>query len=511
MTKGLKINDSERERLQEIAKSPHSSVSLVQRSKIILASSFSDASTTDIARQHGVSSATVRRWQRQFAERGLEGMADAHRTGAPRQISDNARATILDLHAAGLDTRRIARRSGISQSSVSRIIRQTRSTSAPGVAPPTPAPDVEALVIELFESLGDERPIARFLKKIQTETRSDFGTLLTFSKNKQKPNLVLSDGLPMEGTESYINTYYTKEFLSSIPEGMVVTTSDLLSYDEFHEDDFYKEYLSQYDVGYILGVDIGTVRGISAKFRLVRQEHREDFGPRERALCQALVPYLRAALNIFVMRVDMEAEKDALSATVSGMSVGSILVDPDGQVLEANPPALSILEQRDGLFLIGDRLALDEPKKSKLLHDLIRKNAEGHPNTTMSGSARAMMVDRPSGRESISLVVRPGSPSGQRAMRQTALIHLVDPAQPRAPVIDALIQLFGLTPTEAKVALSLSNGNSIAETARTSATSKNTTRSHVRSIFSKMGINRQSDLIRTVLISVAMLPMQDQP
>lgn len=122
-----------------------------------------------------------------------------------------------------------------------------------------------------------------------------------------------------------------------------------------------------------------------------------------------------------------------------------------------------------------------------------------------------MMIDRPSGRESISLVVRPGSREGQLAIRQTALVHMVDPAQPRAPVIDALIQLFGLTPAEAKVALSLSNGNSIAETARASATSKNTTRSHIRSIFSKMGINRQSDLIRTVLISVAMLPMEDRP
>lgn len=507
----FRLANDERKRLEEIARSPHSSLSLVQRSRIILACALPGAMTTNIARQHGVSSGTVRRWQRQFVERGTEGLIDAHRTGAPRQISDKTRAKILNLHATGLDTRRIARCTGVSQSSVSRIIRQAQPVTTAETRATPPSPDINELVLELFESLADATPLSRFLRLIQEKTQSDYCTLLTFSKDKQKPNLILSDGQPMEGTAPYIESYYKKEMLSSIPEGVVVVSSDLFSCDEFHDLEFYKEYLSEYGVGYVLGIDIGTVRGIAGKFRLVRLERNGDFGNKERALCEALIPYLRAALNIFVMRLDMEAEKNALSTTVSGMSVGNLVVDQDGLVLEANPPALAILNQRDGLFLTGDRLTLDEPGKSKLLYDLIRKNAQSLSDSSASGAARAMMIDRPSGRESISLVVRPGSRGGQLAIRQTALIHLIDPAQPRIPVIDALIQLFGLTPAEAKVALSLSNGNSIAETARAGETSKNTTRSHIRAIFSKMGVNRQSDLIRTVLISVAMLPMHDRP
>ena len=510
MAHHIKLDARDRERLEAIVNSPLSSPSLVQRSNIILASALSDASAMDIARQHGASPATVRRWQQQFSKHGPDGLLDARRSGAPRQISDADRAKIVDLHAAGMDTRRIGWSTGISQSSVSRIIRQTmRPTPESGGA--ALMSDISELVLELFASLADSTPLARFLSAIQTKTRSHYAALLTFSKSKQKPNLVMSDGRPMDGTSSYIEKYYKKELLSSIPEGVVVTVSDQLSTDELHQHDYYKEYLSEYGIGYILGIDIGTVRGIAGKFRLVRLERDEDFGPQERALCEALIPHLRTALNIFVMRLDMEAEKDALSATVSGMSVGSLMVDQDGVVLEANPPARAILDQRDGLYLSGDRLVLHEAAKSRLLHELIRRNAEGQDVSGASGSARAMMIDRPSGRESISLVVRPGSREGQLAIRQTALVHMVDPAQPRAPVIDALIQLFGLTPAEAKVALSLSNGNSIAETARASATSKNTTRSHIRSIFSKMGINRQSDLIRTVLISVAMLPMEDRP
>jgi DNA-binding CsgD family transcriptional regulator len=257
-------------------------------------------------------------------------------------------------------------------------------------------------------------------------------------------------------------------------------------------------------------VDIGTVRGISGKFRLARLETGADFGPRERAICQSLVPYFRAALNLFVQRIDTEAEKEALSMAVSGMSVGSIMVDPDAHVLEANSPALAILNQADGIIMTAGKISLQNPGQSQQLHELIRRNAEAAIDPSLGGLMRAMLINRPSGKESISLLVRPAFSRTPRQLtiRPTALIHLVDPAQPRVTVINALIELFGLTPAEAKVALSLSNGLSIKEAARLSTTSAHTVRSQVRSIFSKMGINRQSQLIRTTLISVALFSLQ---
>ncbi len=77
----------------------------------------------------------------------------------------------------------------------------------------------------------------------------------------------------------------------------------------------------------------------------------------------------------------------------------------------------------------------------------------------------------------------------------------------------AAIIFSGISPVMAQSVLLDANGNSIGETARNAATSRNTVRSQVRSIFSKMGINRQSQLIRTALISVALfsLPGDGQP
>lgn len=510
----LSISPHDQVHLTNLARTARTA-SLAQRYRIILASVVQGATVTSIARQLGTSPATVRRWQDHFRTAGLVGLTDASRPGAPRQIDSAQRAAVLELQAEGMHSRQIANETGISQSSISRILREGQSENAASDRPPVLPPIekvVEQLAIVLFDSLADEIPLARFLNLVETVVRADFGIMLIFSRDRRKPSLILSEGKPLEGSEDYITKYYEQELLDDIPEGRVTTISDLLTRDELHQTELYREYLAHYGVGYILGIDIGTVRGIAGKFRLARLEKGVDFSQRDRAICQGLVPYLRSALNLFVQRIDMEAEREALSMTVSGMSIGSIMVDPDGQILEANAPAETVLKQRDGVFATAGKIALHAPSQTRELQDLIRRNAEASVGQNTTGLPRAMLVDRPSGRESISLLVRPARDANQNqlAIRPTALIHLIDPGQPRGTMINALMELFSLTPAEAKVALSLSNGNSIDDTARTNATSRNTVRSQVRSIFSKMGVNRQSQLIRTTLISVALFSLHER-
>ena len=42
----------------------------------------------DVAHQVGVNQATVVKWRKRFLERGLEGLGDDQRSGAPRRIGD---------------------------------------------------------------------------------------------------------------------------------------------------------------------------------------------------------------------------------------------------------------------------------------------------------------------------------------------------------------------------------------------------------------------------------------
>jgi transposase len=122
----------ERTALQRWGRRPKSAGPLGQRARIVLASAAGQTNEA-IAVAVGVTRQTVGRWRRRFANRGLEGLADAPRPGAPRRISDAKIGHTVRLILAAArnelarrSTRALARRSGLSQTSISRIWRALR-------------------------------------------------------------------------------------------------------------------------------------------------------------------------------------------------------------------------------------------------------------------------------------------------------------------------------------------------------------------------------------------------
>ena len=80
----------------------------------------------------------------------------------------------------------------------------------------------------------------------------------------------------------------------------------------------------------------------------------------------------------------------------------------------------------------------------------------------------------------------------------------VDVADVRAPVkIDAAIlkSLFGLTRRETDLAILLARGQTVAESAKLLGIAIETTRSHLKSIFAKTGVNGQAQLVRVLLLT----------
>ena len=479
---------------------------------LIAAGPLANEQIDEIASTLGVSAATVRRVARQFAEKGIDGLADAARSGAPRVIPEDIRARIVALCAAGHTNRQIAQMLSISQSSVSRLAREARAQGATSEPTDSAAQTrLDTMRIDLIDSLADDVPWKRFLEKLRVETRSDYCTIMIYSDGKPKPTVVLVEGPNIMADDRYHDLHYSKEVLFDIPEGQVRSLSDVYSATQLRSTEFYQQYLGPAGIGHVLGTDIREVRGISARMRLSRFEAHGDYGLEERRTLAAIIPYLRSALRVFVRRSDTEVEKEALSVAVSGMSVGSLMVSAEGRIIEANGPALTMLRDGDGVLDKGGRITLQDQKMGRQLLDLIRRNAEASVRIGDVGDVRALLIERPSGRESISLLVRPATTMARQLLgiRPMALIHLVDPAQPRVKMIDALIQLFGLTAAEARIAALIANGQSVQDIVTATGNSANTVRSQLRAIFSKLGVRRQSQLIRAVLVSVGLLSLPD--
>lgn len=128
-TVAIELGEDERETLQRWTRRHSSSQALALRSRIVLACAQGRTNAA-IAAELGCHQVTVSKWRHRFAAERLEGLGDAPRPGAARQIGDDVVEAIVveTLETAPRDathwsTRSLAERHGISRQTVSEIWR----------------------------------------------------------------------------------------------------------------------------------------------------------------------------------------------------------------------------------------------------------------------------------------------------------------------------------------------------------------------------------------------------
>ena len=125
----LTVSGEDREVLVRWSKRPTSPHSIAQRARIVLLAA-DGLSNNEVADKVGCNQATVVKWRKRFIERGVDGLPDDPRTGAPRSISDDDVEAVIvrtleetPTDATHWSTRDLAAKTGMSPSSVGRIWR----------------------------------------------------------------------------------------------------------------------------------------------------------------------------------------------------------------------------------------------------------------------------------------------------------------------------------------------------------------------------------------------------
>lgn len=123
------LAEDERRELERLSRRSRTNRHLALRAKLVLASA-AGVPDTSVAKTHHVNAKTVATWRRRFAAERLEGLHDEPRPGVRRKITDEDVERIvvetLETTPKGRthwSTRKMARKAGISASSVGRIWR----------------------------------------------------------------------------------------------------------------------------------------------------------------------------------------------------------------------------------------------------------------------------------------------------------------------------------------------------------------------------------------------------
>ena len=184
-------------------------------------------------------------------------------------------------------------------------------------------------------------------------------------------------------------------------------------------------------------------------------------------------------------RIELGQHRDlCLREHLDRMRCGIVFCDVAARVHWLNGSAARLLAAGP-LGLVGARLAADGEADTQTLMHSLAEAAAAADNT-----ARYLRLGQ--GNRTLHVAVQVGASSSSIALTLTF------PSRAAEISTDALLQLFGLTPTEACLLAALATGSSLEQYAQRRGVSVGTARVQVKSCLKKTGAQRQSDLVRLV-------------
>lgn len=228
---------------------------------------------------------------------------------------------------------------------------------------------------------------------------------------------------------------------------------------------------------------------------------REPFGDRELALLQALMPHLQRAFQLHNRIQGLESKANAAADALDHLSQGVILFDAKSCVLLVNQAATALFASEKALKLTPRGLVAAIPSENRQLSALIQGAiATGNGEGLHSGGA--MTVSRSGLRRPLHVLVTPLRTRTINLGKGTPVVavFIADPEREPASNSAVLAQLFGLTRAEARLAELLAAGSTLKDAADQLCVAESTVRSQLKSIFAKTSTNRQSELIRLLLL-----------
>lgn len=363
------------------------------------------------------------------------------------------------------------------------------------------------LIGNLYQGPLETIPWATFLNQLNVHLNSKYVTFILRPPSAHVDGLMVNTtGTSTEATASYNTHFFSLDPFVDLPNRQVVTLAEFVSNDDWQNCEFYKNFLEPMDVFHILGADINTVDGAQCRIRISRGRDDKPFGNEEKAMLTHFIAHLERSIKIHMQLNRIEAERNLYAGAVNQMAVGTIILDESGKVLQTNQVADRLIQEKDGIKLVNDGLQVGTARDTQEFRRLVKQSLLSQKSSNPS-VVEALRVQRPSGKADLGIIVRsvPLTDWSEGKQCPTVVIFISDPEQQSTAPQEIVRALFDFTPAETQLAMLLANGLTLDEASEELGISRNTSRAHLRSTFSKTGVTRQTMLVRLILRSVATL------
>lgn len=325
-------------------------------------------------------------------------------------------------------------------------------------------------------------------------------------------------GIRQEVVDLYMSKYISSDVwtISAVKknlflEGNVVLGEELVTKDQLLESVIYKECLSLNDMAQLMtsvifGMDSTSTMPSACSF--FRGLSDPTFSEKDRSRMQLVLPHLSRSLGVMQRLRTAELTVATSLAVLDRLHSGVLLLNASGAVAFANTKAQRILDEADGLGLRKSSnayglnfIVADNNQITKVINEAVSATLERDPYSTPHFS-KSIVVPRTSGGANYTLQLSSLGEQNEFIAATgefAAIIFINDGAQD--VVIDPVLlqSAYGLTPAEAKVAITLLKSESALEVAKTLGTSPNTVNTQIKHVYAKLGVDTRARFVKLML------------
>lgn len=353
------------------------------------------------------------------------------------------------------------------------------------------------LLEALHEGMFEQPLWGSFLERVLAQTRALYVTL-TFRPLDEEAIVELYAGPRPGDLHRRFVDRYDPEYLSyrEMRVGRVYSMDELLDRSKPQYKAYYDEVLGPLGISAMRSVRVTEPSGVDAWLTCVGGK---EVGAAAGALFTRLVPHLRVALRNYVALERERFRSNVTSEAFRRMNFGWLTLDARCRIIDIAPHFEQTL-QRSTVLRRGryDRLVPASPEIDRELTALVRRFAEGSESRPRAFNlSRDPLVD---------MLVTPASGVAiSSAATPIAIAYVSGDHSSQADRCEQLVDLFGLLPSEARLAWAMAQGLSIAEAADDLGLSIETARNYTKKIYAKTGSRGQTELVRNILTSVLSL------
>ena len=370
------------------------------------------------------------------------------------------------------------------------------------------AGDLDRLIERIYDTVDDLTAWDDVVSQICTRISGTNGVMAAFPK-LQGPVPVaahyrLDPALTPRIGDQHINNPWAQKIVTQ-PIGVPIASDALVTVRDLRRSAFYCDILEPQRIGHGAFFRIEDMSRVHVGLSIHRSIEKGPFSTAELAASEPFLPHLRRAVQLRLLLERTELQRQLVLETLEGLASGLVIVSAAGRALFANRTARELAATREAIVLDARGIRVRHRLENRAFQRLIGSAVVG-------GAGGALALSRASGRLSLVVLVAPlvgtlaATATTAGLSSGAAAVFLTDPERQAEPPAERLQALYGLTPTEARVALHLVRAGTIARAAVALGLAPETIRTHLKRIYAKTGVHQQGALARLLSAAAVLHP-----